>query len=358
MKLAIIHDWLLQMGGAERVLIEFHSMFPEAPIYTLFADSGFVKAYLPKANIQTSFLQKIPFVTKIYPKLLPLIPSAIESFDLSEFDTVISSSTAYSKGLVLKPKTKHLCYCYGPTRLLWDRAHEYTRGKERSFSTKLAQHLLRIWDRQAAERVDTFIAISEAVKDRIRKYYHRDSKIIYPPLSYQAGFKSEAVPPKEYYLIVSRLYPSKNLEIAIRAFNKTRHKLVICGQGPMKQDLQRMAEKNISFTGFVSDAKLAEYYKHCRAFIMPQEEDFGLTSLEAMSFGRPVLALRKGGACETILEGITGEFFNDPIPEALADGLIRLNEHYPKYSPETIKKRASEFSVERFRKEWKELLSL
>jgi len=368
MKIVLVHDWLNNLGGAERVLIEFHKIFPKAPIYVLFYNKKFTCEFLPKAEIKTSSLQKIPFVTKIYKYLFFLMPMAVESFDLSDFDVVVSSSVIFSKGLVLKPKTRHICYCYSPTRFLWDRHFEY---ENQSFLSMLSRHLLRIWDRQASDRVDEFVAISKHVQSRIKKYYRHDAKIIYPPIvleergpaphhpggarllsaRHRSPHSGHPLHSRPFYLIVSRLFPHKNLDVAIDAFNKLGFELVIIGNGPAKKDLKNMTGKNIKILGYKNDIEVMNYYRNCKAFIMPQEEDFGLTPLEAMSFGKPVLALQKGGALETVIEGITGEFFDDPIPEALADGVRRLNENYSNYSPTVIQKWAEKFSRERFREE-------
>jgi len=361
-RIALVHDWLLNIGGAERVLKELHNIFPTAPIWVLFYDRKFTDKFLPEATISASWLQKFPLIRKIYPYLFFLMPSAIESLDLSDYDLVISSSVIFSKGLILKPKTRHICYCYSPTRFLWDRNSEDER---KGVLASLAKHVLRIWDRQASDRVDEFVAISENVRQRIQKYYRRDAKVIYPPapnlnsttidqeqLTIDDSIKCQMSNVKcFYYLIVSRLYPHKNIKLAVKVFNKLKHELVIVGNGPLKNKLQKIASKNIKFPGHVSDEELAVYYQNCKALIMPQEEDFGLTQIEAMSLSKPVLALRRGGALETIREGITGEFFDDPIPEALADGIRRLNENYGNYSPEEIKKSVSQFSVENFRKQ-------
>lgn len=358
MKIALIHDWLNNLGGAERVLIELHNIFPKAPVYALFYNKKFVREFLPEAKIRTSSLQKIPFISKLYKYLFFLMPSAIETFDLSDFDIAISSSVIFSKGLVLKPKTKHICYCYSPTRFLWDRHAEYER---RGWLATLSRHLLRIWDRQASDRVDEFVAISKHVQLRIKKYYNKESKIIYPPTSTVITtprvVMTKSVNNLGYYLIVSRLYPHKNIDIAINAFNKLGYELVIIGDGPTKKDLKKIAGKNIKILGYKKDSEVREYYQNCKAFIMPQEEDFGLTPLEAMSFGKPVLALRKGGVLETVVEGMTGEFFDDPIPEALADGIRRLNDNYSNYSPLVIQKWVEKFSKNRFRQEMLKLLT-
>ena len=356
MKIAIVHDWLNNLGGAERVLIELHKIFPKAPIYALFYNKKFIEEFLPKAEIRTSSLHKIPFVTKIYKYLFFLMPSAVESFDLSDFDIVISSSVIFSKGLVLKPKTRHICYCYSPTRVLWDRNSE---NENKSALAILSRHLLRIWDRQASDRVDEFVAISKHVQARIKKYYRRDSKIIYPPtfITTLNVVMAKSVDNLGYYLIVSRLFPHKNIDTAIDAFNKLGFELVVIGDGPAKKDLKKMASKNIRILGYRKDVEVMDYYRNCKAFIMPQEEDFGLTPVEVMSFVKPVLALRKGGAFETVIEGVTGEFFDDPIPEAIADGIRRLNENYSNYSPLVIQKWSEKFSQDRFKKEMLKLVT-
>jgi len=372
MKIALVHDWLVNLSGAERVLSELHKIFPEAPIYILFGDKKFVREYLPDAYVQPSFLQLIPGITKLYRKFLFLMPIAIESFDLSGYDVVISSSAVFSKGLVLKPKTRHICYCYSPTRQIWDL--NTIQNSKFKIQNSIGGHFLRLWDRHASDRVDEFIAISEHVRQRIRKYYRRDAVTIYPPISLTRGpaathpqgapqsapwgSPSRVTPRSSYYLIVSRLYKHKNIDVAIEAFNKLNLPLLIIGTGPEKEKLKNKIEKgkDIKLLGFISDEELPDYYQNCRAFIMPQEEDFGLTPIEAMSYGKPVLALRKGGAIETIIENKTGEFFDDPIPEALADGVRRLNENYSKYDSGFINQHVQKFSADKFCKEITELV--
>lgn len=367
MKVALVHDWLISLSGAERVLLELHKMFPEAPIYTLFQNKQFTSQYFPNAEIRPSFLQKIPGILRTYKYFFFLMPTAIESFDLSDFDVVISSSAIFSKGLVLKPKTRHICYCYSPTRQIWD-LHSINNANH-PIVYSLSQHFLRIWDRQASDRVDEFVAISEHVRERIKKYYRRDAKIIYPPVNLNSKFQITnhkqypnskfQIQNSDFYLIVSRLYPNKNIDIAIEAFNKLNLPLLVIGTGPERKKLEKKIEmgKNIKFLGFIPDEELSVFYENCRAFIMPQEEDFGITPIEAMLFGKPVLALRKGGAVETVLEGKMGEFFDDPIPEALADGIRRLNENYSNYDPIFIKSHTQKFSSETFRKEISDLLT-
>jgi len=354
-KIALVHDWLLDLGGAEKTLKVLHEMFPDAPIYTFFYDKDFTDKFLPNAISKTTFIQRLRKWTKKHRLFLPLIPIAAESIDLSDYDIVISSSISFSKGLIVNLNTAHICYCYSPTRFLWDWSNEYTRGQGfKKIPLKIIQHFLRIWDSQSSNRVDEFIAISKNVQNRIKKYYRRDSEVIYPPVEY---LETENNISENFYLIVSRLFPHKNINIAIEAFNKLGYPLVIIGGGPEYDRLNKISNKNITFLGNLDDKEVASYYSRCRAFILPQEEDFGLTPIEAMNYGKPVLALKKGGAIEYILENINGEFFNDPTPEVLADGVRRLNENYDKYSPLVIKKTAEKFSRQRFENEILKFLS-
>ncbi len=249
MKIALVHDWLNNLGGAERVLIELHKIFPAAPVYALFYNKKFAREFLPEAEVRTSSLQKIPFIDKLYKYLFFLMPSAVESFDLSDFDVIISSSVIFSKGLILKPKTRHICYCYSPTRVLWDRNSE---NENKGILAVLSRHLLRMWDRQASDRVDEFIAISKHVQSRIKKYYSKESKVIYPPITLNhapcntqqkegkdALFHVPCCVLHDYYLMVSRLFSHKNIDVAIDAFNKLGYELIIIGDGPAKNDLKR-----------------------------------------------------------------------------------------------------------------------
>ena len=372
-KICLVHDWLLNTGGAEKTLKVLHELYPEAPIYTFFNNPKFTKEFLPGADIRPSFLQKYYQFTRRHRWLLPFLPIAIESFDLSAYDLVISSSVGFSKGLITKPQTKHICYCYSPTRWLWDWQSEY-RKEHPGWGVAILQHFLRLWDHSAAGRVDQFIAISKTARERIKKYYQAEAKVIYPPvdrlesgiMNYELGIQKKNpdhdslfLIPNSYFLIVSRLYSFKNIAIAIEAFNKLKLPLVIIGQGPQYKKLKKLiADPNlIQLLGFVPDSELSAYYQAARAFIMPQEEDFGLTAIEAMDFGKPVLALRRGGTLEYIMPGINGEYFDDPLPEILADGVRRLNENYKNYSPLVIKKAVERFSRRRFEKEIGELVS-
>jgi len=366
LRIALVHDWLLNVGGAEKTLKVLHEIFPSAPIYTLFYNKKFTDEFIPGADLRPSFLQKAYTLTGTYKLLTFFMPMAAESFDLSDFDLVVSSSFAFSKGLILKPKTHHICYCYSPMRQVWDWQVEYKKEPHlvAGLMVSLFQHFLRIWDRLASTRVDEFIAISENVRQRIKKYYRRDSIVIYPPVNrlpvvnrhfLSKPTKNYKLKTENFFLIVSRLFKHKNVDIAVKAFKKLGWPLVVIGEGPEMKYLQRLASgnSNIVFLGYQPDDVIGFYYTKCLAFIMPQEEDFGITPMEAMSFGKPVLALKKGGALEYIQEGVNGEFFEDPTEEVLADGARRLKEGVEtgKYDSETIKKTAERFSTERFKKE-------
>lgn len=365
LKIALVHDWLLGVGGAENVLKELHEIFPDSPVYVLFYNEKFVNEFMPNAEIRPSFLQKHYRRLKNHKLLMPFMPMAVESFDMADFDIVISSSAYFAKGLIVKPRTRHICYCHSPTRQLWDWHIEYKSESKKTprGATSLLQHFVRIWDRHASSRVDNFIANSQNVSGRIKKYYQKDSTVIYPPVSSVGhdnatntektsgprGFVGYQLPTTNYFLIVSRLFPHKNVEIAVKAFNKLGWPLIIIGDGPEKNRLKKIADKNIQILGFLSEDELQKYYSNCLAFIMPQEEDFGITPIEAMGYGKPVLALKRGGALEYIEPGINGEFFADPHPDVLAYNALRLKQNIKNYDPEKIKRTAERFSKNVFR---------
>jgi len=349
MKIAIIHDYLVSYGGAEKVFKALADIFPEAEIYTLFYDSKIKKQFFPERIVHTSFLQKFPlFLRKNYRWLLPFLPIAAETLDFREFDVVISATHSWVKGIITRPKTLHICYCFSPTRYLWDKARK-----------NFLLHYFRVWDRQASERVDEFIAISKTVQQRIKKYYKRDSVVVYPPVEFsifnsQFSINSQFSNSKPgFYLIVSQLRKYKRIDLAVEAFNKLGLELVIIGVGPERKTLEMKAKRNVKFLGWKTDEVLAEFYKNCTAFIFPSEDDFGIAPVEAMSYGKPVLAFRKGGATETIIEGKTGEFFDYQNAAVLADGIRRLRQNLKNYDPKFIQNHAQKFNKERFEKEFK-----
>lgn len=356
MKLALIHDHLIQDGGAEKVLDVLQEMWPQAPTYTLFFDPKKFPNFAGR-DIRTSFLQRMPLALKKYQWYITLMPTATEQYDLSEYDVIVSSTSAFAKGVLTRPGTTHICYCHTPTRYLWSDTHSYVEelrvpGFIKAMLPPVLSRL-RTWDQQAAARVDHFVANSETVRLRIQKYYRRDAHVIFPPVDTHHFHLSPR--PKTYFLAGGRLVAYKRFDLIVDACNKTGLPLKIFGSGPVEADLKKHAESNIEFLGKVSDEKLRELYADAIAFIHPQEEDFGITAIESMASGRPVIAYRKGGATETIVEGVSGEFLETQTWEELADHLIRFNSSH--YNPHRIKALAEQFGRERFKKELKELIS-
>ncbi len=355
MKLALVHDHLNQTGGAEKVLEVFQEIWPEAPTYTLLFDPQRVPQFAGR-DIRPSFLQCMPFARSKFQWYLPLMPTATEHHDLSEYDIVLSSTSAFAKGVITQPKSVHICYCHTPTRYLWSDTHSYVKELRvpkfiKALLPSLLTHL-RVWDRHAADRVDHFIANSKTVESRIQKYYGRDSVVIHPPVDTHRFQISEK--PKTYFLTGGRLVAYKRFYMVVEACNRTGIKLKIFGTGPVMKELQRVAKGNIEFLGRVSDDQLPELYANAKAFIHPQEEDFGITPVESMATGRPVIAWRRGGATETVRDGVTGELFDEQSWEELADHLIRFDE--TKYDPNVIRHHAEQFGRERFKNEMRELV--
>jgi|SRR3989339_1275303 len=352
MKIALVHDFLIQAGGAEKTLEVFQEIWPKAPTYTLFFDPKKLPTFSGR-DIRTSFLQRLPLALEKYQWYIMLMPTATEHYDLSEFDLVLSSTSAFAKGIITKPGAIHICYCHTPTRFLWSDTHSYIQElRVPTFVKAILPPLLsrlRSWDQQAADRVDVFIANSKTVQERIKKYYHRDSHVIYPPVETQNFHLSNA--PKTYFLTGGRLVPYKRYDLVVEAANKTGIPLKIFGDGPVEADLRKMAKSNIEFCGRVSEKQKAELYANAKAFIHPQEEDFGITAVESMASGRPVIAYKKGGATETVVEGLSGEFLESQTWEELADHMIRFDEH--RYDSVKIKHHADQFSHKRFVEELK-----
>lgn len=353
MRVALIHDYLNQYGGAERVLEAFCEIYPDAPIYTLIYDPKKMRGAFLDKKIQTSFLQKIPFAKskhRIFPLLMPL---AIEQFDLSDYDIILSDSASFAKGVITRPETLHICYCHTPPRYAWDDSHKYIEEFGMPGIIKklvpFFMNYIRLWDREAALRVDKFICNSNFVAKRIKKYYNREAKVIHPPVDakeFVPGRKTE-----NFFLMVGRLLPYKRFDIAVQAFNKLGKPLKIIGDGPERKKLEKIAKKNIEFLGELSGDKLKEYYQNCQALIFPQEEDFGIVALEAMACGRPVIAYHGGGALESVKEGETGIFFNQQTPESLIKAVKSFRAD--NFDSQKIRKHALKFDKEKFKKKIK-----
>ena len=349
MKVALVHDYLNQMGGAERVVLALHEIFPEAPLYTSIYDPRRVDTAFQSMDIRTSFMQKLPLVKKHHQPFLPFYPFAMERLDLRGYDLILSSSSAFGKGVVTRPETMHICYCHTPMRWCWN----YDEYVQRERLGRIARNILpffitglRVWDQTSSMRVDHFIANSPVVADRIRKYYRRDAVVIPPPVE-ASRFTFDATTQAEaYFLIVSRLMPYKRIELAIEACNRLQLPLVIIGGGRDENRLKSIAGPTIRFMGRLSDEEILHYYAHCRAFILPGEEDFGITPLEAQASGRPVIAYAAGGALASVIDSVTGTFFQKQNVESLVEVLESFDER--RYDPQTIRNHALEFDKPRF----------
>lgn len=352
--IALIHDHLAQLGGAEKTLQSLSVLFPQAPVYTLLYKEQYAKDLFDGNHIEASFLQNMPWGIKKYQWYMPLMTSAIESFNLSSYDLVISSASSFAKGVITSPQAVHICYCHTPTRYLWHYNNQYLDELRLSsiFKKIINLHLskLRQWDFNAAQRVDHFIANSQTTHDRIKKYYLRDSTIIHPPVATDTFYISSPV--HNYFLTGGRLTPYKRFDLAIEAFNKLGIPLKIFGDGSDKRRLQKMSLDNIEFLGNISEQEKRKYLSHCKAFIHPQEEDFGITQVEAQASGRPVIAYNKGGASEVIIDQQTGILFNEQTWECLADAVLRF-EHTDEFSfnPEELKRHAENFSEHKFKEQ-------
>ncbi len=359
MRIALVHDYLIQFGGAERVLKCFTEIFPDAHIYTLIYDEELTHGFFKNKNIHTSFLQKFPFSRRKHQAFPLLMLLAIEQFDFSAYDVVLSDSASYAKGIITGSDTLHISYIHTPTRYIWDDCQKYVRDSRFPFWIKklipLALNYLRLWDRSAAERPDMIIANSRFVARRIKKYYDRDSVVVHPPVDTKKFY----IEPKSsargnYFLMVGRLIPYKRYDIVIEAFNRLGWPLKIIGRGTEMKNLRQRAKANIEFLGRVKDEDLPRYYAQCRAFIFPQEEDFGIVAIEAMASGRPVIAYRGGDIPEHLEEGKTGMFFNEQTSEALEMVLRKFREE--DYDPDYIRACSLKFDKEIFKRKIKEIV--
>ncbi len=387
MKIAIVYDRVNKWGGAERVLLALHKLFPDAPLYTsVYKPENAVWA--KDFAVKPSFLQAIPIARQHHEFFAPLMPIAFESFSFDEYDLVISVTSEAAKGIITKPHTKHICICLTPTRYLWSGYEEYFKNRIFRLFTRPLVWYLRKWDMMAAYRPDHIIAISQTVQERIKQYYKRDSIVIYPPAT--LSHARRAVPPSEilvdgsefreskkskenvtsyepetmnhklednYFLIVSRLSKLtayKRVDLAITAANKLKIPLKIIGTGRDMDYYRKMAGDTVEFLGEVPDTKLSEYYRHCSALIFPGEEDFGLVMVEAQAHGKPVIAYRAGGATEIIKEGVTGEFFDEQTSESLIHVLKSFD--ISGYNKSACIDNSKRFSFGIFKKEIKKLV--
>lgn len=351
MRIALVYDRVNKWGGAERVLLSLHKLFPDAPLFTSVYDRQ--KALWAKIfDVKTSFLKYFPIAKTSHELFALFMPVAFESFSFDEFDVVISITSEAAKGIITKPHTLHICICLTPTRYLWSGYDEYFSNSAVRFFSKPVIAYLRSWDLLASKRPDFYIAISNNVRNRIKKYYRRDSSVIYPPLTLRNSKFQNLNSRAKYYLVVSRLSrftPQKRIDLAIRAANKLKIPLKIIGSGDINY-FKSICGPTVEFLGGLTDQELSYYYKNCVALIFPGEEDFGLVMVEAQSFGKPVIAYRKGGAQDIVITGKTGEFFDQQTVGSLMSVLEKFD---PKrYNREDCIENAKRFSFERFEREF------
>ncbi len=350
-KIAIVCDWLTSFGGAERVVVALHELFPDATIYTsIYNKKNFPQ--LKDAKVITSFLQKIPGAKSRHQLFLPFMPIVFENFNLDAYDLVISSNHSCSKGIITKPETVHVSYCHSPMRYAWDGYQKYIKeytmnGIIKKWGKRFI-HKIRMWDRLAADRVDHFLTNSAYVGKRIQKYYHRDATVIHTGIEIQKLKTTKEQ--KKYYLAVGRITTYKKFDLIIEAFNELEVPLKIVGTGIEEKKLQKLAHQNIEFLGHISDQDLSKLYTGAKALIFPQCEDFGITPLESMAHGTPVIAYKEGGALETVKEGISGIFFEKQEKKNLLEAIQRFEKEEKNFLPEKIHAHAEKFSNEIFKK--------
>ena len=348
MRVAIVHDFLAQMGGAEKVVEVFHEMFPEAPVYTSVYDADAMPDAYRAWDIRTSFLQRMPYKRFTHRAAFLLYPLAFESFDLNEYDLVLSSSSAFAKGVITQPHTAHICYTHAPMRYGWT-PRAYMRNERASRLTRLllapGLHYLRLWDYAATARVDRFVANSSAVAKRISKFYRQDSDVVFPPVDTARFTIADSV--GDYYLIAARFVPYKRLDLAVEAFTMLDRPLKVVGDGRQRRALQAIAGKNIEFLGTVDNAAMPDLMAHARAYILPGEEDFGIAPVEANSCGRPVIAFAAGGAMDSQIDGKTGVLFSDQSVGGLCKAVLRMDSI--SFDPIAIRRHSQRFNTESFR---------
>lgn len=357
LKIAVIHDWLISCNGAEKVLEQILNLYPQADLYSLYdflPDNA--RDFIQNKNVQTSFLQRLPLAKRMYRHHLPLMPLAVEQFDLSKYDLVISSSYAVAKGVITGPDQLHISYVHSPIRYAWDLTHQYlndaglTKGLK-SWMARTILHYLRNWDVRSANGVDRFLANSRFVASRIKKYYRREASVIYPPIdldTFQLCRRKE-----DFYLTASRLVPYKKIDVIVKAFAKMPDKkLVVIGDGPDLKTIWKDATDNVTIMGYQPTPVLRHYMQKAKAFIFAAKEDFGIIPIEAQACGTPVIAYGKGGALETVMEGRTGLFFNEQSASSIKEVVHRF-ERMGEFDPDHIRQNAMRFSSEKFLEQFK-----
>ncbi|MBE1426364.1 glycosyltransferase involved in cell wall biosynthesis [Desulfomicrobium macestii] len=358
MKIAIIHYWFIAQRGGEKVVEELCNLYPDADIFSHVVDRETLPPCVATRKIFTSFIDNLPFSNRWYKHYLPLMPLALEQFDLREYDLVISSESGPAKGVLTSPDALHICYCHTPMRYVWDMYHDYmsNSGRIKRFFMAPLLHYLRIWDRLSVDRVDHFVANSVNVARRIAKHYRRDADVVYPPVAVDDFSVSEQQ--DDFYLMVGQLVGYKRADLAVKAFTRSGKRLVIIGEGEQGRLLREIAGNNVEFLGRQPFEVLRNHYSRCQALIFPGEEDFGIVPLEAMASGRPVIAFGKGGALETVVDGKTGIFFHEQTEDALMEAVERFEGMNSHFHPAEIRAHACGFGPERFRAEMAKIIEI
>lgn len=349
MKVALVHYWLVNMAGGEKVLEALCRLYPQADIFTHVVDREKLLPEFRRHKISTTFINSLPASRRLYKKYLPLMPHALEQLDLTDYDLVISSESGPAKGVITRPDCLHVCYCHTPMRYLWDNWPAYMRstGRLSRLAMRLLLPSLRQWDCLSAQRVDHFVANSRHVARRIRKYWRREAAVIHPPVDTNA-FTPRAEPGGEHYLCFGRLASYKRVDLAVEVCTRLGRPLVVAGDGEMMQQLKAKAGPSVRFVGRQDDAAVRELMARSRALLFPGEEDFGIIPVEAMSAGVPVIAYGRGGATETVVDGETGLLFSEQTPESLAEALQRFEQCEGDFDPRHLHAHAEKFSTENF----------
>ncbi|WNZ22027.1 glycosyltransferase family 4 protein [Leptolyngbya sp. NK1-12] len=355
MKTAIVHEWLVTYAGSERVVEQMLRLYPEADLFSLveFLPEE-LKFFIQHKPVTTSFLQKLPFANPRFRNYLPLMPLAIEQFDLSDYDLILSSNHAVAKGVTTRADQLHICYMHTPIRYAWDLQQQYLQGAKltRGFKaglTQLVLHYLRLWDVASANRVDHFIANSRFVAQRIRKTYRRPARVIYPPVAVEQFVPKQQR--EEFYFVLSRFVPYKRVGLIVEAFNQLQLPLIVVGNGAERKFLQSLARPNVTILGHQSEAVIVDLMQRCKAFVYAAAEDFGITLVEAQAAGAPVIAYGKGGAAETVIPGKTGLLFPEQTVVSLVDAVKAFETGQIAFDPDQLRQNAEKFRPERFRQE-------
>jgi len=365
MKVAIVHDWLVNYGGAERVVEAMLSIYPDADIYTLVYNKKKMGKIFPPEKVHTSFVQKLPMSSKLYTKMLSLMPKAFEQFDFSGYDLVLCSSSSCAKGVITPPSVPHIAYVHSPMRYAWDQYHDYKRraGKLVGWFMDKQMPSIRLWDYVSSQRIDKIITNSKYIRRRTQKYWNRDSTVVYPPVD-TTRLSPNGKEAEDFYVVFSRFVPYKRIDLAISACGQTGRKLVVIGDGGQAKQLKKLAasfkNSQITFTGRISDAEVKDYLQRCKAMIFSAEEDFGIIPVEVQACGRPVIAFGKGGSLETVVDGKTGVFFDRQETASVIEALDRFEslEKQGTFKIDQIVEHAKSFSTERFCQQLKDEIDL